>query len=274
MDWSWEQWKRPIRNHLKYSKSLLRGYPFSYTRQQNPEQADQYPYLWGESVTPIPDRGSPEIRQNRIWNLQLAASRINYLRLDPQKIFSFCDRVGEPTLSNGFRAGPVFVRGEVSTGVGGGLCLLATNVFNTFLGADCQILERHCHSIDAYGEGRFYQLGQDAAVAYGYKDLIVRNSSPVPLQIRFQVLPEVGKVTSSLWGKAPCQFKVKLESTVLQEIPAPAEDGISGWIIKTVRYVRDRPNPDPDSSIDSEAPETLWHPNYHATSIYQPCTRS
>jgi vancomycin resistance protein VanW len=183
----WDLWKRPIRNGLKYSKALIQGYPFFYSHSQNPAQANRYSHLWVEFATPIPDRGTPEIRQNRLWNLQLAASKIDYLQLDPSQIFSFCDRVGEPTLTNGFRAGPVFVRGKVKTDVGSGLCLVATNLFNTFLLAGCQILERHCHSIDAYGESRFYQLGQDAAVAYGYKDLVIRNATMIPLQLRFQV---------------------------------------------------------------------------------------
>ncbi|OLP17777.1 hypothetical protein BST81_11925 [Leptolyngbya sp. 'hensonii'] len=263
MDSNWERWKRPIRNQLKSGQAWLRGYPFYYTRQLNPEAVDRYTHCWSESVTPIPDRGSAEIRQNRLWNLKQAASRIHYLRLDPGQIFSFCDRVGEPTLANGFREGPVFVRGQVETGVGGGLCLIATNTFRTFLLAGCSILERHCHSIDAYGESRFYELGQDAAVAYGYKDLIVRNPSPVPLQLRFEVLPEAGTVRSSLWGQSLCAWQVKVESRVLQKIPAPVPDGIPGWVVKTVRYISDRPKQ-----------STNWASDYVTTSIYKPCLPS
>jgi vancomycin resistance protein VanW len=126
--------------------------------------------------------------------LKLASQKLNCLDINPQKIFSFSARIGEPTKANGFREAPVFVRGQVLTDVGGGLCLIATNVFNTLLYAGCEILERHCHSIDAYGESRFYELGQDAAVANGYKDLIIRNHSQIPLQLRFEVLEKEGKV--------------------------------------------------------------------------------
>jgi vancomycin resistance protein VanW len=207
-----KEWKRSLRISLKYAKTLLCGYPFFYARQQTPHQLHLYSHLWCDSVTAIPNRGSPEIRKNRILNLQLAASKIHQLQLNSGQIFSFCNCVGDPTLSNGFQAGPVFVRGQVQTGVGGGLCLIATNLFHLFLVSGCQILERHCHSIDAYGVNRFYQLGQDASIAYGYKDLIIRNHSAVALQLRLQVLPEAGQVISSLWGQSPCPWEVKVNS--------------------------------------------------------------
>ncbi len=261
----WENCKRPIRNRLKQGKAFLRGYPFYYTRTQDPEFADRYGYLWSEFRTPIPDRGTPEIRANRLWNLQLAAERIHCLRLAPGAVFSFCDRIGEPTLKNGFRAAPVFIRGKVLTDVGGGLCLIATNLFNTFLQAGCEILERHCHSIDAYGDERFYPLGQDAAVAYGYKDLVVRNSSQIALQLRFQVLGDRGEVHSSVWGEQPYSIQIKIESKVLEEIPPAKADDCSGWIVETTRSVQ-------KTSDLSLSPQ--WQLDYRTVSHYAPCERS
>ena len=184
--------KRSLRIKFKDAKNLLNGYPSLYAQQQTPHESHLYPYQWNESVTTIPNRGSPEIRENRIANLQLATSKIHQLRLNSGQIFSFCNLVGDPTIRNGFKEGPVFIAGEVRIGVGGGLCLIATNLFHLFLTSGCQILERHCHSIDAYGDDRFYQLGQDASISYGYKDLLVQNQSAVPLQLRLQVLPSLG----------------------------------------------------------------------------------
>lgn len=258
----WEDWKRPIRSKLKQGKAFLRGYPFYYARIQDPE-SDRYRYLWSEFSSPIPDRGTPEIRANRLWNLQLAAQRIHGLQLAPRAIFSFCDRVGEPTLKNGFRAAPVFVRGKVLTDVGGGLCLVATNLFNTFLQAGCEILERHCHSIDAYGDKRFYTLGQDAAVAYGYKDLVMRNASQTPLQLRFEVLGDRGEVISSLWGEQPRSQQTKIESRIIQELPPENTDDLSGWIVETTRSIQ--------RTVD---PFTEWKVDYRAVSCYAPCERS
>ncbi|AFY65749.1 VanW family protein [Geitlerinema sp. PCC 7407] len=256
-------WKRPIRNALKHSKALVKGYPFYYAGQQEPQPQEPYPHLWHEATTPIPDRGTPEIRQNRLWNLHLAAQKLDYLQIPPGRIVSFCHRVGEPTLRNGFRAGPVFVQGQVRTDVGGGLCLLATSLFQAFLWAGWEILERHCHSIDAYGEGRFYPLGQDAAVAYGYKDLMVRNVWAVPLQLRLQVLPAQGVVASSVWGRSPCPVAVKVESQVLARLAPSSEAGVPGWQVETRRYLRDR----------LSEREQGWTLDYQTTSLYHPCDR-
>lgn len=261
--------KRSLRIGYKYAKNFLRGYPLFYARQQVPQHSHLYPHLWGESVTTIPDRGSPEIRANRIANLQLATSKIHQLQLDVGQIFSFCHRVGDPTVRSGFKEGPVFVRGQVQTGVGGGLCLIATNLFHLFLTSGCQILERHCHSIDAYGVNRFYQLGQDASIAYGYKDLMVRNHSAVPLQLRLQVLPEQGQVISSLWGQAPYPWQVKVNSIVLQELPAPLAKGVSGWIVATQRYKRNQSDYLPPRTEGEE-----WRLDYHTLSVYKPCIES
>lgn len=258
---NWQQWKQKIRYGFKYSKAIFRGHSFYYTCCRNPNISHQYPYLWYASSTPIPNRGTLEIQQNRIWNLQFAGNKINNLQIAPNQIFNFYYCVGEPSSANGFREGPIFVNGKVTIGTGGGLCLIATNVFNTFLFAGCQVLERHCHSIDAYGEERFYELGQDAAVAYGYKDLVVRNCSNIPLQLRFQVLLESHVISSSLWGKLPSPYQVRVESKTLAEIRSFINGGVSGWAIETKRHVR---------SIQDEGAD--WYCDYAEKSIYQPCT--
>jgi vancomycin resistance protein VanW len=270
-----KDWKRLLRIGFKYSKNLLRGYTLSYARQQIPHEPHLYPHLWGNSVTEIPNRGTPEIRKNRILNLQLAASKIHQLQLKSGQIFSFCHLVGDPSLRNGFQAGPVFIRGQVKTGVGGGLCLIATNLFHLFLTSGCQILERHCHSIDAYGDDRFYQLGQDASISYGYKDLIIRNQSTVSLQLLLQVLPETGQVISSLWGQSPFPWVVEVNSVVLQELSSPLTTNISGWIVETQRSVQDRSsNPEDKTGLKIMTEDPAWRLDYQAISIYQPCADS
>ena len=255
--------KRVIRHSLKQGTACWKGHAFRYARQQDAAAAAQYGHQWAEFKTPIPDRGSTQIRADRLWNLQLAAQRIDGLLLPAGAIFSFSHRVGEPSLRRGYRAGPVFTKGKVSVGVGGGLCLMATNLFNTFLLSGCEVLERHCHSIDAYGEQRFYALGRDAAVAYGYKDLVVRNSTAIALQLRVDVMGTTGEVASSLWGVKPCPLQVAIESRVLQELAPNADNLLPGWVTETVRQVR-----------PVQAADAGWLVNYHGISDYAPCEHS
>lgn len=269
-------WKRPLRLATKQVNNLLKGYSLALARPALGHSASHqdalYPYRWQESITPIPDRGNAEIRANRIANLRLAASRIDRLSLNHRQIFSFCHCVGDPSPQHGFKEGPVFVGGRVVTGSGGGLCLIATNLFHLGLHAGCQILERHCHSIDAYGNDRFYQLGQDASIAYGYKDLMLRNTSGIQLQIRLEVLPEQGVVISSLWGKAPQPWQSNVSSVVLEELPSTDPEGVPGWIVATQRF-RNQPMSRAGSRSRASKPPQ-WCLDYRSISLYAPTNTS
>jgi vancomycin resistance protein VanW len=169
--------KALIRQKLKDTKALWQGYAFHHACIQDIENSS-YCYQWSEITTPIKQRsGFPEVNENRLWNMQLAAKDIHGLILNPGQIFDFWNRVARPTVENGFREGPTLVGNRLMTDVGGGLCQISTTLFQALLWADCDILERYNHSIDAHGETRFFTLGQDATVAYGYKNLIARNKS-------------------------------------------------------------------------------------------------
>ncbi|MBE9030048.1 VanW family protein [filamentous cyanobacterium LEGE 11480] len=256
--------KRELRTCLTYGETLLKGYPFCYGRQQDMTQAGCYTYPWSEFVTPIPHRpGAEQINADRLWNLQQAAQHIHGLILLPGQLFGFWNRVPKPTLRNGFRAGPAFKRGKVTTDVGGGLCLISTNVFNALLLAGCEILERHHHSMDPYGERRFFPLGRDAMVYHGYRDLIARNATAIPVQLRLEVLPELGIVRSSLWGNAPCPVLVKLDARITATIPAQITGQMSGYQALAQRWVL---------PMTSNNPETAaWLQDYSTISSYEPC---
>jgi vancomycin resistance protein VanW len=263
--------KASLRQGLKYGEALWCGYPFHYAHIQDLDVAPGYCYQWSEVTTPIKQRsGAPNVNENRLWNMQLATDKIDGLLLQPRQIFSFWNRVGHPTLANGFREGPTLVRGRLMTDVGGGLCQISTTLFLALLWADCQILERHNHTSDIHGESRFFPLGQDATVAYGYKNLIVRNASQVPLQLRMVVCPESAKVTASVWGTQPKPVEVKVESTVLEKLSLPDGRGMAGWQVETIRYVRSRSRLDTNGSSVKLRAMTDWQIDYRTTNLYEP----
>ncbi|MEM6401512.1 MAG: VanW family protein [Cyanobacteria bacterium P01_D01_bin.116] len=224
--------------HLrKSSKNILCGYPFYYASKQNNSDISTYKYQWSSFITPIKKRsGLPNVNENRICNMQLAANKIDGLIIQPKQIFGFWNRVPRPIIKNGFRSGPMLVAGKLTQDVGGGLCQISTTLFNALLWSNFEVLERHNHSIDAHGDKRFFTLGQDATVAYGYKDLIVRNMNKTPLLLRLQVFPEKAEVKASVWGTEAIPFEVKIESNVLQELTLPA-GGMSGWEVETKRFM-------------------------------------
>jgi vancomycin resistance protein VanW len=254
--------KTYIRRSLKYFSVLSRGYPFHYASIQDTTGASNYHYEWSQCTTTIKQReGFANINENRLYNMRLAASKIDCLRLNPQQIFSFANTVGHPTENNGFREGPTLVRGQLQSESGGGLCQVSTTVFQALLTAGLEILERHNHSVDIHGDNRFFTLGQDAAVADGYKDLIVRNQTQVPLLLRLQVLAEESFVKASVWGIERRPFQVKIESKVLEELPPPVANGMPGRKVQTIRN---------KSANDSSS----WETDYSHLDIYEPHVRN
>lgn len=253
-------WRTPLRllkcRMRQFLKEMRRGYGQDYAQQQAPINSSRFNYLWSQCQTPIKQRSTANnLHQNRLINMSLAAQFVDGLIIQPQQIFGFWRRVPQPTIQNGFQAGPMLIRGRLTTDAGGGLCQISTTLFGAFLAGNLEILERSNHSVDTYGDDRFFTLGQDAAVVYGYKDLVARNLHTVPLQLRLQVDEAQLTTTASLWGPTPLPFSITLNSEVIQSLPAPA-DGIPGWQVRTQRLVKQ-----PDS------PETL---TYQTEDTYQP----
>ncbi len=78
--------------------------------------------------------------------------------------------------------------GSVTSDYGGGLCQISCLLYYLSLKVGLTILERHSHSFDIYTEDqRFTPLGSDAAVAYGLKDLRIRNTFSFPIQFHFDI---------------------------------------------------------------------------------------
>lgn len=249
-----------IRQKLKDANSILRGYAANYSNVNKLDNFANYLYQWSEISTDIKKRsGLPEINENRIWNMQLAAKHIHGLMLAPGQIFDFWHCIPRPILANGYKEGPTLVENQLKYDVGGGLCQISTNVFQAMLWANLEILERSNHSIDAHGEGRFFTLGQDATVAYGYKNLIARNYSQTSLQLRLEVLSEELRVVASVWGTTPKALNVNISSTVLEKLAPSCDNGKPGWRVETIR------------SVGMEtSPISEWQVNYRAIDIYHP----
>lgn len=134
-----------------------------------------------ETVLTLPILESP-MKEGKLQNLQIAINKINERVLDPGRIFSFWNEIGNPTAPKGYTEGRVIRNGMVSSEVAGGLCQLSGIIYYLSLELGLQILERFPHSRDLYNEEtRFTPLGTDASVVYPSKDLRIKNTYPFPL---------------------------------------------------------------------------------------------
>jgi vancomycin resistance protein VanW len=169
----------------------------------------------------IKPSGQAHLFEGKLHNLALAVERMHGLVLEPRGVFSFWERVGAPVTARGFVDGPSFLGGAVVATPGGGLCQLSGLLYNLALLAGCRIHERHPHSIDAYGEGRYVPLGRDATVAHPSKDLRFRNVLEVPLLLELSIAAHEAR--GALRSTAPLPFRVELEVTGRRDVAPPVE---------------------------------------------------
>ncbi len=127
----------------------------------------------------------PQLQENKIVNLSIAASKIDGIIIKPGEVFSFWELVEKTTKAKGYIEGMQLSRGVVKTGVGGGICQLANLLYWMALHTPLTIVERHHHSFDPFpDEGRVLPFGSGASVFYNYVDLRFLNPTEQAFQIR------------------------------------------------------------------------------------------
>lgn len=112
-------------------------------------------------------------------NVRRGAELLRGTVLRPGESFSFNMRVGPFTYDRGFRDGPEYRGGQVVAAPGGGICKVSSALFNAAVLAGLTVLERHPHTMLV----AYVPPGQDAALAYPYKDLRLRNDQEGPVVI-------------------------------------------------------------------------------------------
>lgn len=106
-------------------------------------------------------------------NVILAADLLAGAVVKPGDIFSLNQDVGPYSRERGFKEGPAYSGNNVVSAVGGGVCKIATTLYNVAVLVNLNILERHPHSMLA----PYVPPGQDATVVYGVKDFSFKNNT-------------------------------------------------------------------------------------------------
>lgn len=114
----------------------------------------------------------------RNTNLALACKAINGTILAPGEKFSFNEVVGPRTEKKGYQMATVF--NDVGMGRGGGVCQVATTLFNCALIGNLKITKRRQHSIAV----TYVPLGRDATVYKKVKDFCFVNDSDYYIKIK------------------------------------------------------------------------------------------
>ncbi|MDZ5035094.1 VanW family protein, partial [Clostridium perfringens] len=112
-------------------------------------------------------------------NLQLAATNIDNTIVMPGETFSTEKAIGPTTIENGFVAANTYVGGQVVPGIGGGVCQVASTLYNTMLRAGILPTERLNHMMRV----SYVPIGLDATLADNLIDLKFTNNFDFPVVV-------------------------------------------------------------------------------------------
>ncbi|MCL1891062.1 MAG: VanW family protein [Coriobacteriia bacterium] len=190
---------------------------------------------------------SPETRAH---NIKLACDFINGTLIAPGDTWSFHETVGDPTTERGFQMDRGIAGNEFVDAIGGGVCQVATTIFNAAYESGLPIEERTNHALYLSN----YPDGRDAAVSFPSPDLKFTNDTPDWMVLTIEATDD--HVTATLWGTDPgykvetkkgawakgTKYKTKkVENNKLYEDEEKVKTkGVNGSSISVTRLVYDR----------------------------------
>ena len=135
-------------------------------------------------------------KRDRTHNLILAATQVNGIIIKPGTQFSYNDIVGPRVGERGYREAPIFVKGKLEPGMGGGICQVSSTIYNVVLLSGLKVLQRGPHSRTV----PYVRPGRDATVAYGSRDFRFENSNASPIALISRL--DRSQLTVEIYGAA------------------------------------------------------------------------
>ncbi|KAF1083827.1 Vancomycin B-type resistance protein VanW [Sporotomaculum syntrophicum] len=148
----------------------------------------------------------------RTQNIKIAADVLDGLVVAPGEIISFNDVVGPREVDKGYQNAGIIVGNTLTEGIGGGICQVATTLYNAVLLADLDIVQRGNHNIPI----SYAPIGLDAAVSYGSLDLKFKNNTGSHMLIKTSV--EGNYITVRIYGNNEKGKNIQLKSWVTETI--------------------------------------------------------
>ncbi len=152
---------------------------------------------------------------DRTKNLTNGTSFIHGDILLPGESLSMYDQLYPCTVENGYASAIAYADGGYVDSVGGGICQIATTLYNALLKSELKVTKRYPHSMTV----SYVDPGWDAALSAGYKDLIFENSTEYPIYI--EAWAKNGELHIALWGKEtrPENREVSYYHTIISQTP-------------------------------------------------------
>ena len=151
----------------------------------------------------------------RSKNIDIATSKLDNVIINAGEVFSLNKILGEVSRETGYQEAIIYQGGKAVTGIGGGVCQVATTLYNTALYADLEILERHQHGLPV----SYVKPSLDAAFYSNVQDLKFKNNKSYPIKLLAKT-SDIGNLTIEVYGvKNNKNVEIKLESEIINTIP-------------------------------------------------------
>jgi len=151
---------------------------------------------------------------NQDANIRVAAERVDGVTLRPGEVFSFARAVGPVSAETGFVKGLAIRNGEPASEDGGGICQVASTIYNAALRANLKIVERRKHLWPVHS----VPPGLVETFASGNADLKFRNS--LRQTVRVRVLAEGSRLTARVEGEHAEPARVEVIRSLKAVLPA------------------------------------------------------
>ena len=158
---------------------------------------------------------------SRIYNVNLASSRISGVLVAPGETFSFDKTLGDISSFTGYKQAYIISGGRTILGDGGGVCQVSTTFFRAVLNAGLPIVERHAH---AYRVGYYEQdspPGIDATIYVPTVDFKFKNDTEHYILIQREIDLKNLTLAFYLYGTKDGREVTITKPVILSQSPPP-----------------------------------------------------
>lgn len=159
---------------------------------------------------------------SRVFNVNLAASRINGVIVPPGEEFSFNKAVGEISRQTGYQTAYVISQGKTVLGDGGGVCQVSTTVFRAALDFGFPITERRAHAYRVSYYEQDSSPGLDATIFSPTTDFKFKNDTGHHILIQTKVDTKNLTMKVEIYGTHDGREATVSKPVITSQTPAPA----------------------------------------------------
>lgn len=174
---------------------------------------------------------------NGTENMRVSLAACNGSVIEPGATWSFNECTGDSNLeSNGYKSAGVIANGELTSGIGGGICQSSSTIYNAAIRANMDIEERYCHK----WASSYVPTGLDATIDYPRLDLKLSNPTECQMFIECKLVD--GTLYVSIWGVKDSSYdEIKTHNEI-------TDKGGSSYTVKAWRvYYKDGKEVDRES---------------------------